>query len=232
MKHKPTRILLVEDDESLGYVLSEYLKMHAYDVTLAKDGVEALKIFNKSVFNICLLDIMMPKMDGYDVARNIRNKDKLMPIVFLTAKQLKIDKLKAFNIGADDYINKPVDEEELIARIEAILRRTEINFTQEKEKSFFELGKTIFDSKNQRLVFDNKTKVLTTKESEILKELCLRQGSIVSRQAILKKYWGQNDYFTRKSMDVFIYKLRKHLSPNSSISITNVHGKGFILEIN
>lgn len=229
--NKQTKILLAEDDENLGYVLSEYLKMHSYEVTLARDGAEALKFFNKKVFNICLLDIMMPKMDGYDVAKNIRSKNMLIPIVFLTAKHLKVDKLKAFNIGADDYINKPIDEEELIARIEAILRRTEIGSIQDNEKIIFEIGGTTFDFKNQKLIFNQTIKTLTTKEAEILRELCLKQGSILPRQAMLKKYWGYNDYFTRKSMDVFIYKLRKHLSPNPDISITNIHGKGFILEI-
>ncbi|MCK8479788.1 response regulator transcription factor [Psychroserpens algicola] len=228
--NKRKKILLAEDDHNLGYVLSEYLKMHSYEVSYAKDGTEALKIFNNESFNICILDIMMPKLDGFSVAKNIRIKNREIPIIFLTAKHLKVDKLKAFKIGADDYINKPVDEEELIARIEAILRRTE-TIKVNKKQEIFNIGKTIFDFKNQKLVFNDDIKKLTTKESEILLELCINKGSVISRQVILNRYWGQNDYFSRKSMDVFIYKLRKHLSPNKAISIRNIHGKGFILEV-
>lgn len=230
MNKNKTHILLAEDDKNLGYILCEYLKMHDYEVTLAKDGVEALQYFNKSVYSICIIDIMMPKLDGYGVARGIREKDSFIPIIFLTAKTLKVDKLKAFNLGADDYMTKPVDEEELIARIEAILRRSQ-SLTQENDKpKLFKIGETVFDYKNQKLTFNKKSTDLTTKESEILRELCLHPGTIVPRQDILKKYWGQNDYFSRKSMDVFIYKIRKHLAPDKTLSIDNVHGKGFVLK--
>ncbi len=231
MTNEKTRILLVEDDKNLGYVLSEYLKIHNYVVTLAANGGEALKAFNQIAFDICVLDIMMPIMDGYTVARRIREKNHLTPIIFLTAKQLKIDKLKAFKLGADDYITKPVDEEELIARIEAILRRTNVFSATANEKSTFKIAGTVFDFLNQKLTYQGTVKNLTTKESDILREFCLNPGNIVSRQFILNKYWGCNDYFNRKSMDVFIYKIRKHLAPNDKISINNVHGKGFILKV-
>ena len=212
-------------------MLSEYLKIHYYVVTLAANGADALKAYNQFAFDICVLDIMMPIMDGYTVARRIREKNHLTRIIFLTAKQLKIDKLKAFKLGGDDYITKPVDEEELIARIEAILRRTNAFAGAANEQSTFKIADTVFDFLNEKLTYEGMVKNLTTKESDILREFCLSPGNIVSRQFILNKYWGSNDYFNRKSMDVSIYKIRKHLAPNDKISINNVHGKGFILKV-
>ncbi len=223
-------ILLAEDNESLGYVLSEYLMMNDYNVSLARDGLQAIRLFKKEKFDICILDIMMPNLDGFSVAKSIRDNNRSIPIIFLTAKQLKIDKLKAFKIGADDYIIKPVDEEELIARIEAILRRT-LSIEDLDETLLYQIGETQFNLKNQTLLYKGQIQQLTSKECEILKELCAVKGQLISRQKILNKYWGQNDYFSRKSMDVFIYKLRKHLSVDDSLSIDNVHGRGFILNI-
>lgn len=223
-------ILLAEDDESLGYILSEYLSMHGYKVLLAKDGLQALKIFNKEVFDLCILDIMMPNLDGFSVATTIREQDKNIPIIFLTAKHLKIDKLKAFKMGADDYITKPVDEEVLIARIEAILRRSHRDIRLNDSEIFY-VGNSEFNATNQTLRSNGNVKQLTSKEADIFHDLCKNKGQLVLRQRILKKHWGHNDYFSRKSMDVFIYKLRKYLEIDDTLSIDNVHGKGFILNI-
>lgn len=226
-----TKILLAEDDESLGYILSEYLIMNRFDVTLCKSGTEALKMYQKIAFDICVFDIMMPEIDGFTLAKQIRDKDTQIPIIFLTAKMLKVDKLKGFNLGADDYIVKPVDEEELIARINAVLKRTRFQFLSENDSSEYQIGLYTFNYSNQKLCLDDNKQSLTVKEAEILKALCDCQGNILDRKLILKKLWGEQDYFTRKSMDVFIYKLRNYLSEDPNVEIKNVHSKGFILEI-
>ena len=225
------KILLAEDDENLGYILSEYLSMNQFDITLCKTGVEALKMYQKMVFDICIFDIMMPEMDGFSLAKHIREADNQIPILFLTAKMLKVDKLKGFKIGADDYMVKPVDEEELIARIEAVLKRTQFYIEIDDAKTEYTIGKYKFNFSNQTLEINSNIQMLTIKEAEILKALCDRQGQILDRKLTLKKLWGEQDYFTRKSMDVFIYKLRKYLSNDATVQIKNVHGKGFILEI-
>lgn len=223
------KILLAEDDKNLGYILKEYLSMHDFEVILAINGKEALEQFNRSNFDLCILDIMMPVLDGFSVAQEIKKRRQDTPLIFLTAKGLKIDKLKGFKIGADDYIVKPIDEEELIARIHAILRRT--SNQPENDATHFQLGAYFFDYPNQVLAFENDKRQLTTKEADILRELCLQKGRILDRKKTLNTYWGENDYFNRRSMDVFIYKLRKYLSKDTSIHIKNVHGKGFILDI-
>ncbi len=225
------KILLAEDDESLGYILSEYLSMNQFDVVLCKTGLEALKMYQKTTFDICVFDVMMPEMDGFTLAKNVRTVDAQIPIIFLTAKMLKIDKLKGFNIGADDYIVKPVDEEELIARINAILKRTQRHDKIKSTNKEYSIGSYVFNYSKQALYLDDKKQSLTIKEAEILKALCDCQGTILDRKRILKQLWGEQDYFTRKSMDVFIYKLRKYLSKDKNVQISNVHGKGFILEV-
>ncbi|NAS32229.1 response regulator [Flavobacteriaceae bacterium R38] len=225
------KILLAEDDENLGYILKEYLAMHHFDVTLAVNGKSAIEQFHKNDFDLCILDIMMPILDGFSVAEEIKKQQPEMPLIFLTAKALKIDKLKGFKIGADDYILKPVDEEELIARINAILRRSGDSSNNSKQSIHFQIGGYTFDHQNQLLSFKNEKQQLTSKEADILRELCLKKGQILDRKKTLKTYWGENDYFSRRSMDVFIYKLRKYLKKDPSIHIKNVHGKGFILEI-
>ncbi|MEQ6165773.1 response regulator transcription factor [Ekhidna sp. MALMAid0563] len=221
------RILLVEDDQNLGYILKEYLQMNDLIVEWVKDGEEGIKVFESSKFDLCILDIMMPKKDGFEVARDIKAKSPEIPLIFLTAKSLKIDKLKGFKAGCDDYIVKPVDEEELIARIHAVLRRSN-NLRQVKDS--YQIGKFSFDPKNQKLSIDQNLIQLTQKESKILHILCISAGELVESDHILKELWGQNDYFKRRSMDVFISKLRKYLSADPSVQITNVHGKGYILE--
>ena len=230
MKAK-AKILLAEDDENLGYILSEYFKMNQFDIVLCKSGLQALKMYQKTTFDICVFDIMMPEMDGFTLAKHIREIDIQIPILFLTAKMLKVDKLKGFNIGADDYIVKPVDEEELIARINAVLKRTQYNSTIKDSINKYDIGIYSFNYANQTLSLNSNKQSLTVKEAEILKALCDCQGNILDRKLILKKLWGEQDYFTRKSMDVFIYKLRKYLSKDKNIEIKNVHGKGFILEL-
>jgi len=220
-------ILLVEDDNSLGYILKEYLEMHNFTIVLAKDGEQGLQVFNRLHFDLCILDVMLPKKDGFTLAHEIKQLNENTPVIFLTSKALKIDKLKGFKLGADDYILKPVDEEELIARIEAVLRRTSV--TQQKEPASFTIGKYIFDYSNQILVLGEKKQSVTAKEAAVLKLLCEHKGRILDRKNALKKLWGESDFFTRRSMDVFISHLRKYLSDDPSVEIKNVHGKGYVL---
>ncbi|MBO3698050.1 response regulator transcription factor [Roseivirga sp. E12] len=222
-------ILLVEDDDNLGYILKEYLQVHEFKVTWVKDGLQGLDAFESSRFDLCLLDVMMPKMDGFTLAEKIKRGSPEVPLIFLTAKALKIDKLKGFKAGADDYIVKPVDEEELIARINAIVKRSGLH-RQESQSITYQIGQYSFDYPNQTLIFDGEKQTITSKEAEILRQLCLRKGQILDRQTTLKELWGESDYFNRRSMDVFISKLRKYLSRDPQVKITNVHGKGFVLE--
>ena len=223
-------ILLVEDDESLGYILREYLEMHGFEATLTRDGEAGLQAFESGGFDLCLLDVMMPKKDGFALAADIRKLDQQVPIIFLTAKSLKVDKLKGFKIGADDYLVKPVDEEELIARIEAVLRRTQPESTK-SNKEKYKIGLYRFDYANLSLSFNGTTQQLTQKEAEVLAELCRHEGHIVDRKDTLQRLWGHNDYFNRRSMDVFISRLRKYLAADPGVAIVNVHGKGFVLRI-
>lgn len=226
------KILLVEDDHTLGFLLKEYLQMKDFEVAWAQNGADGLRRFNQDTFDLCVLDIMMPAIDGFTLAELIRNRNKEVPIIFLTAKSLKEDVVKGFKIGADDYIKKPISEEELVARIQAVLRRSsslEPVDSQSLELSIFEIGNYLFDSNNLRLSINEKSRQLTERESELLKILCQNKGSLVGRKYVLQKLWGKTDYFTRKSMDVFISRLRKYLSEDDSIKITNVHGSGFVL---
>jgi len=225
---KMYHILLVEDDVSLGYVLKEYLELHHFNIELAKDGESALQVFNRLHFDVCILDVMLPKKDGFTLAYEIKQINDRMPIIFLTAKSLKVDKLKGFNLGADDYMVKPVDEEELIARIHAVVRRA-APITKERDGHQFMIGKYIFDAGNQVLMLGDKKQFITSKEAAVLKMLCEHKGRILDRKQTLKRLWGESDYFTRRSMDVFISHLRKYLGDDPSIEIKNVHGKGYVL---
>ena len=222
------KILLVEDDANLGYILKEYLSVYDFEVLWAKDGVEGLEQFKKRKYDLCILDVMMPKMDGFTLAEKIKSFNPEVPLIFLTAKALKIDKLKGFKLGADDYIVKPVDEEELIARINAIIKRS--HQATDQQPSLFQIGQYEFDYPNQALIFAGKKQLITTKEADILRLLCMNKGNLLDRQTTLRELWGENDYFNRRSMDVFISKLRKYLSQDPGVKITNVHGKGFVLE--
>lgn len=216
------KVYIVEDDPSLGYILKEYLELNNFNVQLETNGQEAIDHFTDA--DICILDLMLPIKDGFEVAKHIRSISDV-PFLFLTAKSLKVDKLKAFKLGADDYLVKPIDEEELIARIHAILNR----YAKTKQTTKYPIGRYMFDSPNQTLNIDNKTIRLTERESLVLAELCKHKNEIVSRDFMLKKIWGDNDYFNRRSMDVFISKLRKYLSQDESIEIKNIHKKGFVL---
>jgi DNA-binding response OmpR family regulator len=230
---KTPKLLLVEDDHGLGYILREYLELHEFAVTWEKEGKSGLEAFQGQPFDLCILDVMLPKMDGFALATAIRKIDKQVPLVFLTSKALKIDKLKGFHLGADDYIVKPVDEEELIARIEAILRRTHGNAGSPEQDSHYQIGDYHFDLNRHTLTFrQEKPQLLTTREAEVLHLLCLHRGRILDRRHALRKIWGESDYFKRRSMDVFISRLRKYLSRDEQVQITNVHGKGYVLKVN
>ena len=222
-------ILLVEDNETLGYILQEYLEMNVMKVIRAKTGKEGLSYFQKNKIDLCILDIMMPEMDGFSLAEKIKASNPKMPLIFLTAKSLKIDKLKGFKLGADDYIIKPVDEEELVARIQAVLNRSH-NVIIKKEETTFHIGKYLFHYEKQLLEIGEEQISISKKEAELLKLLCEHKNEVLSRNETLKKLWGISDYFNRRSMDVFISKLRKYLSKDSSVSIDNIHSKGFILK--
>jgi DNA-binding response OmpR family regulator len=202
--------------------------MNKFTVVLAKDGDEGLQIFNKRYFDLCILDVMLPKKDGFTLAYEIKQQNEKMPTIFLTSKALKIDKLKGFRLGADDYILKPVDEEELIARIEAVMRRANATVNN-NGVSLLTIGKYIFDYNNQVLILGDKKQSLTVKEAAVLKMLCEHKGKILDRKNALKKLWGESDFFTRRSMDVFISHLRKYLIDDPSVEIKNVHGKGYML---
>lgn len=222
------RLLLVEDDENLGYILKEYLEMNEFAVDWAKDGEEGFSRVKNRDYDLCILDIMMPEKDGFTLAREIKALDKPLPFVFLTAKTLKVDKLKGFDLGADDYIVKPVDEELLIARIEAILNR----FDEEEEaagKEEYVIGDYIFKSNTRKLVKGDKEQVLTPREADLLTLFCRKKGELLSRKQALKEIWGEKNYFNRRIMDVYISKLRKYLSDDPDVEIKNVHSKGFIL---
>ena len=221
------KILIIEDHETLGYVLVEYLKMHGFDPILETSAESGLKKIVKEVPHLCLLDVSLPGMDGFEMAKKIRQLHKDMPIIFLTARGLKVDKIKGLMLQADDYLVKPVDEEELVLRIRGVLRRAYPKTTVEKE--VYIIGKLNFEPGNQLLQWENESKTLTEKESAILKILARQKEQLVNRNLILKEVWGKTDQFTARAMDVHLTNLRKHLSVDPSLSIVNVHGQGFLL---
>lgn len=222
-------ILLVEDDKNLGYILSEYLTMKGFIVSWAKDGVEALNLLRKNPYALCILDVMLPSMDGFSVAEQIAAATFKVPYIFLTARNLKVDKLKGFKLGCDDYIVKPVDEEELVARIQAVLKRTAETPRQDKGQ-LIHFGGSSFQFDTQVLQMNGTEHKLTAKESEVLLLLLNHRNSLLDRETALKKIWGSNDYFNRRSMDVIISRLRKHLQLDQKIRIINIHGKGYMLQ--
>lgn len=227
-----TRILLVEDDANLSMVLKDYLEMLGYETVLRNDGEEGLEAFKENEFSLCILDVMMPKKDGFRLAKDIRAINADIPLIFLTAKTLKEDRIAGFKAGCDDYITKPFSTEELSLRIGAILKRSEIQYRQKKIPDVFELGSIQFDHKNMLLIHEGTDYSLTRKESALLKLLAENKNQLVEREYALEKIWGSSDYFIGRSMDVFIAKLRKMLKIDPSIAITNVHGTGFKLEVN
>ena len=221
------RILLCEDDENLGTLTREYLEDKGFKAELFADGEAGYKAFLKGKYDICLLDVMMPKKDGYQLAQEIRAINSDVPIIFLTAKALKEDILEGFKIGADDYITKPFSMEELVFRVEAILRRTKGK--KSKESTVYRIGKFTFDTQRQVLFTDDKSDNLTTKESELLSLLCAHMNEILARNFALKTIWIDDNYFNARSMDVYITKLRKKLKDDPTIEIINIHGKGYKL---
>jgi DNA-binding response OmpR family regulator len=222
-----TKILLCEDDENLGMLLREYLQAKGLFVDLMPDGEAGLKAFTKDKYDLCVLDVMMPKKDGFSLAQDIRNINPEMPIIFLTAKSMKEDILEGFKLGADDYISKPFSMEELIFRMEAILRR--VKGKKAKDVSIYNIGRFVFDTQKQTLSIDGKDVKLTTKESELLTLLAANTNNILERNYALKTIWIDDNYFNARSMDVYITKLRKHLKDDPSVGIINIHGKGYKL---
>lgn len=221
------RILLCEDDENLGMLLREYLQAKGYDTELFADGELGYKAFTQSKYDLCVLDVMMPKKDGFSLARDIRQLSEDIPIIFLTAKTLKEDILEGFRIGADDYLTKPFSMEELTFRIEAILRR--VRGKKSRNRSHYQIGSFSFDTQKQILSRGDQQTKLTTKESELLSLLCAHANEILQRDYALKTIWIDDNYFNARSMDVYITKLRKHLRADDSVEIINIHGKGYKL---
>lgn len=221
------RILLCEDDESLGMLLREYLQAKNYDADLCLDGEAGYRAFCRNQYNMCVLDVMMPRKDGFQLAKEIRALNPDMPIIFLTAKNLKEDVFEGFRLGADDYITKPFSMDELVFRMEAILRR--VRGKKAVDAVTFELGEFTFDSRRQVLIHGEEQTKLTTKESELLCLLCKHANDVLQRELALKTIWVDDNYFNARSMDVYITKLRKHLKADPSIEINNVHGKGYRL---
>ena len=221
------RILLCEDDESLGMLLREYLQAKGYEADLYADGEAGFRGFLHNSYNMCVLDVMMPKMDGFTLAQEIRKCNSETPIIFLTARNMKEDVYDGFRIGADDYITKPFAMEELVLRIEAILRR--VNTKPLRKVDVYRLGKFVFDTNYRTLTLGEEVTKLTTKECELLVLLCVHAGDILQREIALKSIWVEDNYFNARSMDVYITKLRKHLKADPTIEINNVHGKGYRL---
>lgn len=222
------KILLAEDDENLGKLLETFLKAKNYDADLARNGKIALEKFNQNTYHFLVLDVMMPEMDGFAVAKEVREIDSDIPILFLTAKSMKEDKLEGFTIGADDYLTKPFSMEELLARIQAILKRTNGD-SEGAIDDTYTIGRFVFDPEKRIIGIDGKDHKLTTKESQLLKLLAKNKHEILDRQAALRAIWGDDNYFNGRSMDVYIAKLRKILKADDNIEIMNIHGKGFKL---
>lgn len=228
MSKEKRSILLAEDDLNLGLLLVDYLEAEGFNVKLCKDGELALKAFQNNQFDLCLLDVMMPHMDGYSLAKAIRIKDKKIPLIFITAKSLKEDKLKGYKLGADDYITKPFDEEELLWKIKALIRRMP---GVQNENRIIAIGNYTFDYNNQSLAIGDKIKRITEKECDILNYLCNNRNKLVKREEMLKDLWGENDYFLGRSLDVFITKMRKYLKEDPALTIENVFNVGFIFNV-
>ncbi len=228
MEKKELNVLLVEDDKNLGNILKNYLIAKGYKTTLATNGKDGWELFQRESFNFCILDVMMPVMDGFTLGEKIKESNPKIPLLFLTAKSLQEDKLKGFDIGADDYLTKPFSMEELLARMQAILRRAGED-TDEAEQTDFKIGKFEFDYNRQLLKIGEQTQKLTSKEADLLRLLVLKRNHVLNRSEALKEIWGDDSYFNARSMDVYIAKLRKYLKEDSSIELINIHGVGFKL---
>ena len=224
-----TKVLLAEDDKNLGSVLKAYLEAKGYSTTLCIDGKEALETYKRNDFDFCILDIMMPVMDGFTLAKEIRKMDTQIPILFLTAKSMQEDKIYGFELGADDYLTKPFSMEELLLLIKAIRRRATEAEKRKLDTNFFTFGKYNFDHNRQMLTIGKKQQKLTSKEADLLKLLCQNMNSVLDRSVALNKIWYDDSYFNARSMDVYITKLRKYLKEDPDVELINVHGVGFKL---
>ena len=224
------KILVAEDDLNLGFLLMDFLQSEGFTVKLCRDGESAFQCFTKEKIDLCLLDVMMPKMDGFQLAQKIRQHNKKVPFIFLTAKSMKEDKLKGYATGADDYVTKPFDEEELLCKIRAILRRMN-HENQEKLPTQFKIGKFFFDYERQELNHNGSSRRITQKENEVLRLLCLNRNKILRRDDAVEEIYGYSDYFLGRSFDVFISRIRKMLREDPNISIENVFKVGFILNV-
>jgi len=232
METENKKILLVEDDQNFGAILKDYLVLNDFDVTLAKNGMEGFEKFKKDTYDLCILDVMMPYKDGYTLAKEIREKNKEVPIIFLTAKSMKEDVLKGYKVGADDYLNKPFDSEVLLMKIKAIIQRKSTDNKTDITKFEFKIGKFHLNSKLRFLTFNNEEPIkLSPKENELLKMLILHENDLMPRELALTKIWRDDNYFTSRSMDVYIAKLRKYLKPDEDVEILNIHGEGFRLVV-
>ena len=229
MENVKTQILLVEDDPNLGTLLQEYLEAKGFETKLATDGKKGFDAFCKQDFDLLLLDVMMPVKDGLTLAKEIRVTDKNVPIIFLTAKSMKEDTIEGFNAGADDYITKPFSMEELLVRVNAVLRRSNKQRSHSTEETSFSIGKYSFNSETQQLVINGSEQKLTTKESQLMRLLCVHKNEVLDRNFALKTIWHDDNYFNGRSMDVYIAKLRKYLKDDPRVEILNVHGTGFKL---
>ncbi|EID75239.1 response regulator transcription factor [Imtechella halotolerans] len=226
------KILLVEDDPNFGTVLKDYLAMNDFDVVLAKNGMEGFEKFRKDNFDLCILDVMMPYKDGFTLAKEIREKNEHVPIIFLTAKTMKEDVLKGYKSGADDYLNKPFDSEVLLLKIKAIIQRKSTESVAESKQFEFQIGRFHLNSKLRFLTFENEEPIkLSPKENELLRLLALHENDLMPRELALTKIWRDDNYFTSRSMDVYIAKLRKYLKMDEDVEIINIHGEGFRLVI-
>lgn len=232
MENEKMRVLLAEDDRNLGNILKSYLEAKNYETTLCVNGQEALQAYAKNRFDICIIDVMMPVMDGFSLAKEIRLDNKQIPILFLTAKSLQEDKIRGFELGADDYITKPFVMEELLVRMKAILRRSIQGPLPGEDITVFELGGYVFDVNRQTLSFGDSVQKLTSKETELLKLLCDNLNQVLDRRIALHKIWNDDSYFNARSMDVYIAKLRKYLKKDATVELINVHGTGFKLITN
>ena len=232
METENKKILLVEDDQNFGAILKYYLMLNDFDVVLAKNGMEGFEKFKKDTYDLCILDVMMPYKDGYTLAKEIREKNKEVPIIFLTAKSMKEDVLKGYKVGADDYLNKPFDSEVLLMKIRAIIQRKSSDTKTDPTKFEFQIGKFHLNSKLRFLTYDVEEPIkLSPKENELLKLLVLYENDLMPRELALTKIWRDDNYFTSRSMDVYIAKLRKYLKPDENVEILNIHGEGFRLVV-
>lgn len=232
METENKKILLVEDDPNFGTVLKDYLQMNDYNVTHAKNGMEGFEKFKKDDFDLCILDVMMPYKDGFTLAKEIREKNEDIPIIFLTAKAMKEDVLKGYKVGADDYLNKPFDSEVLLMKIKAIIQRKAIDSIADSKQFEFEIGNFFLNSKLRFLTYKVEDPIkLSPKENELLRLLALHKNDLMARELALTKIWRDDNYFTSRSMDVYIAKLRKYLSKDDGVEIVNIHGEGFRLVV-